>query len=410
MRRFLLAWCALAGCGSSQPAEHYGFITRLGSDTVSVENVLRRGNTLTIDGVDRFPRVRERHAVVTLASDGGIRGLVMDITTPSEPANERQRHVEVDVTRDSVIMTKRDSTGAKRWAFAHGAEPVVAHVPQMYSLYERYFAAALAGARPAASTTPAGDTVRLRQFYIDREFDRFPLGHATVRRLPGDKAEVRHDWLSGVGQATLDSSHRLLTYSGARTTYKVDVTRISDSVDVQAIGARFAALESKNGAVKQLSVRDTARAIIGAATFAVDYGRPLARGRKLLGDVVPFDYVWRTGANAATQFTTSVPISLAGISVPAGTYTLWTVPHANGVADLIVNKQSGQWGTEYDGARDLGTANMRTETASAPVEQFTISIVGVDDQRGTLSIEWGPFRWTAPIVVVTGQQKGAGKS
>jgi hypothetical protein len=407
MRRFILGFLALAACSPSQPAEHFGFVTRLGNDTISVENVVRRGNTLTIDGVDRFPRVRQRHADITLGSDGGIRHLVMDITTPSEPANERERRVVADVTRDSVLMTKRDSAAYTRWAFAHASELVVAHVPQMYSLYELYFSAALA--RPAASTAPAGDTVRLRQFYIDREFDRFPLGHATVRRLPGNKAEVWHDWLSGVGEATLDSNHRLLTYSGARTTYKVDVTRISEPANVEAIGARFATLETKDG-VSQLSVRDTARASIGGATFAVDYGRPLARGRKLLGDVVPYDVVWRTGANAATQFTTSTPITLAGIAVPRGTYSLWTVPRTNGGADLIVNKQSGQWGTAYDGARDLGMAHMQTETLSAPVERFTISIVGVDDKRGTLAIEWGPFRWTAPIMVATGQKRSTGKS
>jgi Protein of unknown function (DUF2911) len=406
MRRFLLACCALAAC-SSQPAERYGFITRLGADTISVENVLRRGNALTIDAVDRFPRVHERHADVTLAPDGGIRRLVMDITTPSEPPKQRERHVVVDVTPDSVLMTKQDSAAYTRWAFAHGPEPVVAHVPQMYSMYERYFAAALAQA--STSTTPAADTVRLRQFYIDREFDRFPLGHATVRRLPGNKAEVWHDWLSGVGEATLDSSHRLSTYSGARTTYKVDVTRLSEPADVHEIATRFAALESKNGGAKQLSVRDTARATIGSAIFAVDYGRPLARGRKLLGDVVPFDYVWRTGANAATQFTTSAPITLGGLAVPAGTYTLWTVPRANGTADLIVNKQSGQWGTEYDGARDLGKAHLETETTKAPVEEFTIAIVGRDAGRGTLSIEWGPFRWTAPIVMTSVHKKGADK-
>lgn len=396
MRPFFLGFLALAACSPRQPTEHYGFVTRLGNDTISVENVVRRGDTLTIDGVDRFPRVEQRHANVTLGSDGGIRHLVMDITTPSEPTKERQRRVVVDVTRDSVLMTKRDSAAYTRWAFAHGSQPVVAHVPQMYSMYELYFSAALA--RPSASSTPAADTVPLRQVYLDREFDRFPLGHATVRRLPGNKAEVWHDWLSGIGEATLDSSHRLLTYSGARTTYKVDVARISEPANLQAIGARFATLEAKNG-VSQLSVRDTTRARIGGATFAVDYGRPLARGRKLLGDVVPYDVVWRTGANAATQFTTSMAITLAGIAVPRGTYTLWTVPHANGGADLIVNKQTGQWGTEYDAARDLGRAPMKTETPSAAVERFTISIVGVDDTRGTLAIEWGPFRWTAPIVV-----------
>jgi hypothetical protein len=402
MRQLILGFLALAGCSATQPGEHFGFITRLGSDTISIENVVRRADTLTIDAVDRFPRVRQRHATIALAPDGGIRHLVMHITTPSEPTIQRERYVVVDVTRDSVLMTKRDSANYTRWAFAHGAEPVVAHVPQMYSLYGLYFAAAFA--RPPASTTPAADTVPLRQVYLDREFDQFPLGHATVRRLSANKAEVWHDWLSGVGEATLDSTHQLLAYSGARTTYKVDVARLSEPANVQALGAQFAAVESKNGGVQQLSVRDITRATIGGDTLAVDYGRPLARGRKLLGGVIPYDFVWRTGANAATQFTTSAPITLAGIAVPAGTYSLWTVPRANGSADLIVNKQNGQWGTDYDGTRDLGTSRMQTETPSAPVEQFTITIVGADDKHGTLAIAWGPFRWTAPIVVGAGKK------
>jgi hypothetical protein len=109
--------------------------------------------------------------------------------------------------------------------------------------------------------------------------------------------------------------------------------------------------------------------------------------------------VWRTGANAATQFTTSAPITLAGIQLAAGTYTLWTVPHTTGT-ELIVNTQTGQWGTGYDGARDLGKARMTTESTATPVEQFTIAITQTDDRRGTLAMEWGPFRWTAPIVVL----------
>ena len=180
----------------------------------------------------------------------------------------------------------------------------------------------------------------------------------------------------GIGEATVDSSRSACcSYSGARTTYKVDVTRLAEPPDVQAIGQQFAAVETKNGGFNQLSVRDTARATIGAATFAVDYARPLVRGRELLGELLPYDYVWRTGANAATQFTTSAPITLAGIRVPAGTYTLWTVPRRNR-ADIIVNAQSGQWGTEYDGKRDVGMAPMKTDSLATPVEKFTISIAG----------------------------------
>ncbi|HEX7020410.1 MAG TPA: DUF2911 domain-containing protein [Gemmatimonadaceae bacterium] len=397
MKRRLLACLALAACSSSRPAQRYGFVARLGNDTVSLESITRRGDMLTSDEVDRFPRVRQRHTEITLAPDGGIRHLVMDITTPSEPENQRERHVVADVTGDSIVMTKRDGASNKRWAFATGGATVVAHVPQMYSLYELYFASALG--RPAKSPSTPGDTVQLRQFYIDREFDRFPLHRAVVRRLSGRRAEIWHDWLSGVGDATVDSAGRLLHYSGARTTYKVDVARLNDPPNVQPVAARFAALEKKNGGVTQLSVRDTTRARIGQATFTVDYGRPLVRGRQLLGNLIPYGEVWRTGANAATQFTTSAPITLAGIKVPAGTYTLWTLPQPSGT-QLIVNRQTGQWGTSYDQAQDLGRAAMASDTAGTPVERFTISIVAANAQRGALVMEWGPFRWTAPIVVL----------
>ena len=130
----------------------------------------------------------------------------------------------------------------------------------------------------------------------------------------------------------------------------------------------------------------------------MDYGRPLLRGRTLLGNVISYDRVWRTGANAATQFTTSAPITLAGLSLPAGTYTLWTAPHV-GRVDLIVNRQTGQWGTEYSRAQDLGTAPMTSDSVDPPVEKFTISIEASDARHGTLAMAWGTFRWTAPIVV-----------
>jgi hypothetical protein len=196
----------------------------------------------------------------------------------------------------------------------------------------------------------------------------------------------------------MDSGYHMLSYSGDRTTYKVEVSRLTSPPDIKNIADRFEAEENKTGNVRQLSVRDTMRAQIGNAMFTVDYGRPLLRGRKLLGDVIPYDRVWRTGANAATQFTTSAPIKLAGMQVPAGTYTLWTVPHTGGV-DLIVNRQSGQWGTEYNASRNLFIARMKTEALSAPVEAFTIFIVSGDKQHGTLIIEWDSFRWTAPVEV-----------
>jgi hypothetical protein len=86
------------------------------------------------------------------------------------------------------------------------------------------------------------------------------------------------------------------------------------------------------------------------------------------------------------------------MSVPAGSYTLFTAPHASGV-DLIVSKKTGEWGTEYNRSLDLGTARMISEVDTATVEKFTISIIPVDSRHGKLVLEWGSFRWIAPIEV-----------
>ncbi len=393
MKRLAILLLALAACQSTKPVEHYGFIARLGTDTISVESITRRGNEIVSDEVDRFPRVRRRHTTIEMAADGTIKHLEMDIITPSEPWKERERHLVADVSDDSVHISKHDSTGTKRIAFATGGALTMPHLPQMYGLTDLYFGAALRRAKAP------GDSVELRQYYIDREFDHFPLHRGVVRLVAANKAELHHDWLAGYGDATFDSLHHMLTYSGARSTYKVEVQRLATQPDVEAIGERFATLETKSGGMKQLSVRDTARATIGAATLSVDYGRPLARGRVLLGNIMPFDEVWRTGANAATQFTTSAPITLAGMRLAAGTYTLWTVPRKGGHADLIVNKQSGQWGTEYDEKLDLGKAPLLVDSTNSPVEKFAISIAPAGTRKGTLVLEWGSFRWTAPIVV-----------
>jgi hypothetical protein len=384
-------------CSSATPPERYGFITTLGTDTVSVERIERSPSRLVSDGVDQWPFVRRRHTEFDLNPDGTIRHMVMDVRTPNgKSARERGRRVTAAFSKDKVKISVQDSSGTRDTSFATGGAITVPHVSMMYSVIELEIAAALQQA--AARGLAPGDSVLFRQFYPDRDVGpSFTLHRGYVHPHQAGKVELRHDWLAGTGDVTVDSSGRMLTYSGQRSTYKVAVVRTTNLPDVESFGNRLVAAEQRTGQ-QQLSVRDTARATIGAATFSVDYGRPLARGRTLLGNVIPYDRVWRTGANAATQFTTSAPITLAGLSLPAGTYTLWTVPHVQGV-DLIVNRQIGQWGTEYSRARDLGTAAMKSDSVAPPVEKFTITIEPSAARHGTLVLAWGSFRWTAPIVV-----------
>ncbi|NUQ21449.1 MAG: DUF2911 domain-containing protein [Gemmatimonadaceae bacterium] len=128
--------------------------------------------------------------------------------------------------------------------------------------------------------------------------------------------------------------------------------------------------------------------------ISIDYGQPHARGRVVVGGVIPFDSVWRTGANSSTTLTTDVDLTIGGTFVPKGSYSLYTLPSSSGWK-LIVNRQTGQWGTEYDAKRDLARIDLSSRTLAEPAESFTITLVPADPARepgpahGRLVLSWG---------------------
>ena len=166
-----------------------------------------------------------------------------------------------------------------------------------------------------------------------------------------------------------------------------------------ALGA-FAAPAAAQQTGQQLSPRDTARfELEGGRRVYVDYGRPSMRGRKIVGELVPYGRVWRTGANAATTLVTETDLRIGDALVPRGTYTLYTLPTARGWT-LIVNRQTGQWGTQYDASRDLVRIPLRTTALPRPVEKFTIALErGATRSAGTLAIAWENTRLTVPFRV-----------
>ncbi len=139
-------------------------------------------------------------------------------------------------------------------------------------------------------------------------------------------------------------------------------------------------------AQQKASPRDSVKATVGGATVSINYGRPSMRGRTIMGDLVPWGQVWRTGANEATTLVTTKSLMIGSAMIPAGTYTLYTVPAKDGWK-LIINKQTGQWGTEYHQEQDLTRVDMKVEALTAPVETFTIKIES-KGTGGTLRFEW----------------------
>jgi hypothetical protein len=122
-------------------------------------------------------------------------------------------------------------------------------------------------------------------------------------------------------------------------------------------------------------------------TLHVDYSSPRAKGRKIFGGVVPYGKVWRTGANEATSFKSDTDLVVNKVNVPAGSYTLFTLPSENGWK-LIINKQTGQWGTVYDEKQDLARVDMKKQAAPSAIENLTIAFEQAAPDTCRMRVEW----------------------
>jgi len=131
-------------------------------------------------------------------------------------------------------------------------------------------------------------------------------------------------------------------------------------------------------------------------SVTIVYSRPSMRGRKIMGGLVPYGEVWRTGANEATSLKTAVDLEIGGAKVPVGSYTLYTLPSAT-AWKLIINKQTGQWGTEYDQSQDLARVDLAKTALSSPLEQFMIEFVKSGAGAADLVLEWETTKLSVPV-------------
>jgi hypothetical protein len=135
----------------------------------------------------------------------------------------------------------------------------------------------------------------------------------------------------------------------------------------------------------------------GGKSITVDYSSPRLKGRTVGQQVAPYGEVWRTGANESTTFVPTADITVGGTTVPAGNYTLFTIPNKDKWV-LILSKKTGEWGTNYPGpSNDLARIDMKVSSLSSPVENFTISFDKTSN-GGTLNLSWGTTRASVPIV------------
>ena len=140
-------------------------------------------------------------------------------------------------------------------------------------------------------------------------------------------------------------------------------------------------------------------ASVGGDYIHIEYYAPSMHGRKIIGNLVPYDEVWCTGANWATKITTEAGLNINGLKVPKGSYSIWTVPNEHEWT-LIINRETGQFHLNYDQSQDFGRTKMELKTLPAPVESFEVRLKAESGKKGRLALVWENTEASVPITVL----------
>ena len=165
--------------------------------------------------------------------------------------------------------------------------------------------------------------------------------------------------------------------------------KIKSLISIAIVLAVIFVLELGFVSARQASPRKSAEMTFNGKKISVDYGAPSVRGRKIFGELVPYNQVWRLGANEATHFTTDADLLIGNVTVPKGKYTLWIWPTATSWK-LIINKTTGVWGTPYKPEyekTELARVDMKLAKTKAPVEQMVLQLSQAG-KGGELKMEW----------------------
>ena len=356
------------------------FVVRLGQDTTAVERYTRTANRLTIEQVGRAPRVLSRR--ITLDYQRGEQnGFGMVVTAPG--SGTPTQTVDVAIGADSArVRIVSGSAPAQTMAVALPPGSLTLALASPWAPYEGLTMRMVREKRDSLRTT------------------LFPVGGSatywlSLHRIGRDSISVINGRMDQY-HLRVDPEGRILGVLPIAGTAKNSVERVT-SLDMAALTAGFVAREQAGAGLGTLSPRDSVVTTVAGAALWIDYGRPARRGRVIFGEVVPYGELWRTGANAATQFRTDKALDFGGTVVPAGFYTLWTVPGRDGWK-LRFNSETGQWGTAHKDDRDLYTVAMKVGTLPAVVERFTIS-VDASAQGGTLNMDWDTTRASVAFTV-----------
>lgn len=369
----MAAGLLLSGCTGSAAPEA-SLTATLGNDTLVVEQISMHPGRVEARVLMRSPRTE--FLVQTLEMDGD--GEISEFRSEAYPADrlegEPDRIETLTREGDSLIRVIRTDTSENRQAFAFEAG-VIPWIDMVHWPYEL-----------AVRRMVRDGLEEVRQpMFTGRGTAEF-----VIRSEGTDSVSVKHPY-RGTMFARTDPSGALEVFDATATTRKLIVKR-GDPLGLESLANRFA-----YSPIGSLSGEGRTESTVQGAHIEITFGQPARRGRELFGGIVPWNEHWRTGANRATHFSTDSDLVLGGMEVPAGEYTLFTIPAPDG-GTLIVNRETGQNGNSYDAQQDLGRVPMEIRQLESSVENFTIEAVETAE-AGELRLMWGETVFVVPFRV-----------
>ncbi len=373
-----LLWLAGTVPATAQRPDSLAFVARLGVDTVAIERIVRTPTMLEADVVIRSPRTTLFRHRMTMTPDGHLQRLEATVLNPATGAVIRQTVYSRAGDLLSVEEVQGDQRSSRMVVAKAGTLPFIDLVHWPFDVALKRMRASGAAAEPAPMLSGA-------------RVSGFPLAF-----IGADSATVTHP-TRGTMRLTVAPDGGLVTLDAGATTRALIVTR-GDWPDVASMARHYASLDAAGRGVGELSGRGLTEKNVLGADFEIDFGVPLKRGREIWGALVRHGQLWRTGANRATHFTTSRDLRFGDLLVPAGTYTLFSIPDEDGGV-LIINRQTGQNGQSYDQTRDLGRVRLIARSLPEMVEAFTVT-VDEEGGKGLLKLQWDRRELVAEFVVV----------
>lgn len=379
---FFLAF--LSGC-SSVSTENV-MIERLGNDTLSVESYSMGPDEFHGQLLTRMPVTQVATYDANLNDDGSITNMHVNWKTPSEnPKGPKQRFYTISISDSTAQVRLRGDWRGKNIDTTYSVTVPQGTVP------------GLGGFAPTAITF----NQIIRQANLKNSNSSYSthiispgskrLVPVTLNKLGGDTLSLKMHGETYL--ATVNAKNIIKWYSGRETTVRTDM-KPAPGASFSNMASMFAKRDANGNGMPIASPLDSAKAVINGAHLKIIYSRPSKRGRVIWGKLVPWNTVWRTGANAATSFTTDKDIMIGNTKVPAGSYTLYSV-YTPTSAQLIINSQTGQWGTVYNQNRDFARIPMQKTTVE-PHEKFTISFDSTGGQH-QLNLTWDTFDYHVPV-------------